>query len=79
MFTGNKGGCERRERFQANKTQRNDTGEVRESSRLIRKVLLEVVNFDLGVKNHGDTGCVLVCGAGGYRLGSQKTTYAAET
>lgn len=55
------------EKFQANKSLRNETGEVRESSRLIRKAFLEVVSFDLGVENCGYAGCILECGAGGCR------------
>ena len=39
----------------------NETGEVRESPRLIRKAFLEATGFDLGVESHFYVRCILRC------------------
>ena len=46
----------------------NETGQVRESSRLIRGAFLEAMGFDLGVENHFYVRCILWCRAFAFRL-----------
>ena len=45
----------------------NETGEVRESSRLIREAFLEAIGFDLGVESHFYVRCILRCRAFAFR------------